>query len=409
MNYDVIIIGAGASGLVAAIAAAGKGRSVLVLEKNSKAGKKILATGNGKCNFTNLYQAPECYRSNNSGFATKVLSGFNLDKTLKFFERLGIYPKERNGYVYPFSEQAASVVSVLLMECERLHVKIICNEKVKAVRQPDFTVITENTEGKETIYHGKKLIIAAGGCASPKLGSGGSGYILAKSFGHTIIKPLPALVSLKSPDKFLKTVSGVRLQARVTAYAGSKILSQEEGEIIFTDYGISGICVMQLSRFVAKALDRGENVFLSLDFFREHTDEELNNLLSARCSNHPERTLEQMMTGLFNNKLNYIILKEAGLDPELACKKATKAGIVKLVSQIKNFRIRINDTNSFEFAQVTAGGVSTDEINPATIESRKKKNLYFAGEIVDVDGTCGGYNLQWAWSSGYLAGTSAAE
>lgn len=409
MNYDVIIIGAGASGLVAAIAAAGKGRSVLVLEKNSKAGKKILATGNGKCNFTNLYQAPECYRSNNSGFATKVLSGFNLDKTLKFFERLGIYPKERNGYVYPFSEQAASVVSVLLMECERLHVKIICNEKVKAVRQPDFTVITENTEGKETIYHGKKLIIAAGGCASPKLGSDGSGYILAKSFGHTIIKPLPALVSLKSPDKFLKTVSGVRLQARVTAYAGSKILSQEEGEIIFTDYGISGICVMQLSRFVAKALDRGENVFLSLDFFREHTDEELNNLLSARCSNHPERTLEQMMTGLFNNKLNYIILKEAGLDPELACKKATKAGIVKLVSQIKNFRIRINDTNSFEFAQVTAGGVSTDEINPATMESRKKKNLYFAGEIVDVDGTCGGYNLQWAWSSGYLAGTSAAE
>lgn len=409
MEYDVIIAGAGAAGLVAAIAAARKGKSVLIIEKNTKAGKKILATGNGKCNFTNLHQTPECYRSEDSKFAMKVLSNFDLNKTLNFFENLGIFPKERNGYVYPFSEQASSVVSVLLMECERLKVEIAYNEKVKSVIQPDFTVVTVRPDNTEAIYYGKKLIIATGGCASPNLGSDGSGYQLAKSFGHSIVKPLPALVSLKSPDKFCKTVSGVRTQAKVTAYASSKPLSQEEGEIIFTDYGISGIPVMQLSRFVSKALDKKEEVFLILDFFKEYTNDELKKLLTVRCSQNPNKTLEEMLIGLFNNKLNYILIKEAKLDPGLKCKRLSKADINKLAGQIKNFKIRISDTNSFDFAQVTAGGVSTSEINPDTLESKKKKNLYFAGEIVDVDGTCGGYNLQWAWSSGYIAGSNAAK
>ncbi|CRZ34279.1 hypothetical protein DFR55_10151 [Herbinix hemicellulosilytica] len=409
MEYDVIIAGAGAAGLVAAIAAARKGKSVLIIEKNTKAGKKILATGNGKCNFTNLHQTPECYRSEDSKFAMKVLSNFDLNKTLNFFENLGIFPKERNGYVYPFSEQASSVVSVLLMECERLKVEISYNEKVKSVIRPDFTVVTVRPDNTEAIYYGKKLIIATGGCASPNLGSDGSGYQLAKSFGHSIVKPLPALVSLKSPDKFCKTVSGVRTQAKVTAYASSKPLSQEEGEIIFTDYGISGIPVMQLSRFVSKALDKKEEVFLILDFFKEYTNDELKKLLTVRCSQNPNKTLEEMLIGLFNNKLNYILIKEAKLDPGLKCKRLSKADINKLAGQIKNFKIRISDTNSFDFAQVTAGGVSTSEINPDTLESKKKKNLYFAGEIVDVDGTCGGYNLQWAWSSGYIAGSNAAK
>lgn len=409
MDYDVVIVGAGASGLMAAIAAAGSNKSVLVIEQNSKAGKKILATGNGKCNFTNLHQAPECYRSDDNTFAMKVLSNFDTGKTLKFFENLGIFPKERNGYIYPFSEQASSVVSVLLMECERLNVKVIYNEKVKSVIKPDFTLVTSGPDNTEAVYYGKKLIIATGGCASPKLGSDGSGYDLARAFGHTIIKPLPALVSLKSPDKFCRTVSGVRTQAKVTAYAAKGLVSVEEGEIIFTDYGISGIPVMQLSRFVSKALDRGEKVFLILDFFKEHTEDELKHILLARCSNNPDKTLEQMMIGLFNNKLNYVILKEAKLNPELPCRKASGQDILKLADKIKNFRIRIEATNSFDFAQVTSGGVSTYEIDPSTMESKKKKNLYFAGEVVDVDGTCGGYNLQWAWSSGYTAGINASK
>ena len=220
MDFDIIIVGAGASGLVAAIAAAGQGSSVMVLERKEKAGKKILATGNGKCNFTNSIQKPECYRSGDSAFAMKVLSCFDVRKTLDFFEELGIYPKERNGYYYPNSGQAVSVVSVLLMECKRLGVTLRYHETVLKIRKPDFTIITETAEQKRVVYFSRRLILSAGGCAYRQLGSDGSGYHLAQSLGHTIIKPLPALVPLKSPDKSCKAASGVRTIARVTLFGG---------------------------------------------------------------------------------------------------------------------------------------------------------------------------------------------
>lgn len=406
-NYDVIIVGAGASGLVAAIAAAENGGSVLIIEQKEKAGKKILATGNGKCNYTNKFQSKECYRSDDSTFVARVLSDFDTDDTLKFFEKLGIFPKEKNGYIYPNSEQAVSVVSVLLMECERLNIDIIYKEKVKMVTKPDFTITTIGHDGSEKTYHSRKLILATGGCASPKLGSDGSGYSLAKSFGHKVIKPLPALVSLMSPDKFCKRVSGVRTQVMVTAFKDAKPLSQEEGEIIFTNYGISGIPIMQLSRYVSKVLDSGGSVYLELDLFRQNTLEELGRILVERCENNPNKSIEEMLVGLFNNKLNYIIISEAQLNPETPCYKLREPDLLKLSRQIKNFKIRINATNTFDFAQVTCGGVSTKEIDSSTMESKIKRGLYLAGELVDVDGTCGGYNLQWAWSSGYVAGKHA--
>lgn len=445
MEYDVIIIGAGASGLVAAIAAARQGNSVLVIEQKEKAGKKILATGNGKCNYTNLHQAPECYRSDDSAFAEKVLSAFDVSRTLHFFKELGIYPKEREGYLYPNSEQATSVVAVLLLECERLRVQFHYNETVKEIKKPYYTIITEavtaedeklsekNTKNASDIksnktgnmkksgnsgqnlrieqrsYFAKKLIIAAGGCASPKLGSDGTGYLLAKSLGHTVIKPLPALVQLKSPDKYCKTVSGVRTNAVVSVYAKDTKLKEEEGEILFTDYGISGIPVMQISRFAAKALDSGEKVSLKLDFLPEIKTEELKDIFKQRINQNPAKTIEEMMIGLLNSKLTYIIILEAKLDPYKASSRMDSEEIEKLVRHMKEFRMAINDTNSFENAQVCAGGIVTGEINELTMESRLLKGLYFSGEIVDVDGTCGGYNLQWAWSSGYLAGISAGK
>jgi len=430
VKYDVIVVGAGASGLMAAILAARQGSSVLVIERKEKAGKKILATGNGKCNFTNLVQTPECYRSDDSAFAMKVLSCFDVKKTLDFFEELGIYPKERGGYLYPNSEQAASVVQVLMMECVRQKVEFHYEESVIDIIKPYFTVITEQNstieDEKKTnsnrnkpnkykvvsakhTYQGKNLILAAGGCASPQLGSDGSGYQLAKKLGHTIIKPLPALVQLKSPDKFKKTVSGVRTIAAISVYADQKQIAAEEGEILFTDYGISGIPIMQVSRFVAKALDKGALVQLLIDFLPAIRKETVKTLILKRLKLNPNKSLEEMMIGLLNHKLSYLFIKEAGLDSGKEASFITEKEIDALVKQIKSFRMTITDTNSFENAQVCAGGVSTKEIEVTTMESKLVKRLFVTGELLDVDGTCGGYNLQWAWSSGYLAGAAAGN
>ncbi len=420
MEYDVIIVGAGASGLMAAITAARQGSSVLLIEQKEKAGKKILASGNGKCNFTNNYQAPECYRSDDSAFAMKVLSCFDVSETLSFFRELGIFPKERNGYYYPNSEQAASVVSVLMMECERLKVCFSYNEKVKEIQKPFYTILTEqvlnditkdkkNVTSNYKIYHAKRLILATGGCASPKLGSDGSGYALAKSLGHSIIRPLPALVQLKSPDKYCKTISGVRVEAEVTAFSNSGKIAYEAGEILFTDYGISGIPILQISRFVAKALDKGEKVRLVIDYLPYLEKPEITSMIKSRIKQNPAKTMEEMLVGMFHHKLSYIIIKEAELDPYQPAKLMTEKDIEKIADNIKGFKMQISDTNSFENAQVCSGGVPTTEIDEATMESKRSKDLYLTGELVDVDGTCGGYNLQWAWSTGYLAGLHAGK
>lgn len=402
MKYDVIIIGAGASGMMAAIAAGRKGSSVLVIEHKDKAGKKILATGNGKCNYTNLLQEDHCYRSDNSLFPQKILKLFNTDKTIEFFKELGIYPKERNGYLYPNSEQSTSVVQVLLMECRRLGVTISYNENIIKFIKPNFTLITDHRT-----YYGSKLILATGGCASPKLGSDGKGYDYARFFGHSIVKPLPALVQLKSSDKNRRTISGVRIVGNIKAYANNNAIAEEMGEMIFTDYGISGIPIMQISRFVAKALDKKNNVKLVIDFLIDRTKNEVLDILKERITYGKGKSVEEMMVGLFNNKLSYVMLLKSNIDPTMICDKLKCKDLEKLTDNIKKFTMTIIDTNSFDNAQVTAGGVSTTEINENTMESKTTKGLYLSGELIDVDGTCGGYNLQWAWSSGYIAGTSA--
>ncbi|MFU0828037.1 MAG: Aminoacetone oxidase family FAD-binding enzyme [Lachnoclostridium sp.] len=397
----VVVIGGGASGLVAAIFAARQNNKVTILEHKDKIGKKILATGNGKCNFTNLYQSPDCYRGNDSSFAMKVLSFFDVKKTIEFFKDLGIYPKEKNGYLYPNSEQAASVVEVLRLELESLQVKILCDVHVESIGKEKGRFRIETNKGTFTA---DQVILAAGGCASPNLGSDGSGFKLAKSLGHRIIKPLPALVQLKSDARYFKTLAGVRTQASVQLYINNMFTTKEQGELLLAAYGVSGIPVMQLSRFASKALDQKKKVHLLIDFLPALSREEVIQLLRDRIKRNPQRTIEEALIGLINNKLAYVAIKEAGLEPLSTCSAIGKNNIKDLALQLKEWKVNIIQTNPFDQAQVTAGGVDTAQINPNTMESKLVKGLYFAGEIIDVDGTCGGYNLQWAWSSGAVAG-----
>ena len=399
----VIVIGGGASGLMSAIWAARNHCKVTILEQKDKLGKKILATGNGKCNYTNYVQNPSCYRSMNNQEAIKVYETFDVSRTIEFFEELGIYPKERNGYVYPNSGQAASILDVLILEAKRLGVEMICNAKVTAVKQQKgYFQVTATGQ----TYQGDHVILTTGGCASQKLGSDGSGYPIAKAFGHQIIKPLPALVQLKSNGKYLKTLSGVRCDAAISLLADSKKLTAEKGEILFANYGISGIPVMQVSRYASTALDKGGKVQLSIDFLPDLSYQQLMEQLERRIEHGKNRTAEELFIGLLNHKLTYVLLKEVGIDPELLSGKVRKEAWKKLANQMKNFTMTITDTNGFENAQTCTGGVPLSEIDCNTMESKKTKGLFFAGELLDVDGTCGGYNLQWAWSSGFVAGSS---
>lgn len=399
----VIVIGGGASGLMSAIWAARGHNKVTIIEQKDRLGKKILATGNGKCNYTNYYQVAACYRGSTPEEAMKVYEQFDVNQTVAFFEELGIYPKDRNGYVYPNSGQAASILDVLVLEAKRLGVTMITNEKVEIVKRTKggFEVRTSKNQ-----YNSDHVIMTCGGCASSKLGSDGSGYPIARTLGHSIIKPLPALVQLKSNAKYLKTISGVRTEAVISLKADGKKIAQEAGEILFANYGISGIPVMQISRFAAVALDEKKQVELIIDFLPELNFGELQQNIQHRLSNGKGRTAEELFIGLFNHKLTYILLKEAGIDPEMQANKIKSESWKRLANLIKGFALKITDTNGFENAQTCTGGVPLSEVDLNTMESKRTKGLFFAGELLDIDGTCGGYNLQWAWSTGYLAGKS---
>ncbi|BCJ95347.1 aminoacetone oxidase family FAD-binding enzyme [Anaerocolumna cellulosilytica] len=400
MNH-VIIVGGGASGLMAAIMAARKKNKVTILEHKEKPGKKILATGNGKCNYTNLIQEPDCYRGKDAFFALKVINQFDVEKTLDFFLDLGVYPKIKNGYVYPNSEQAASVAEALLIEAKLLKINIHCDVHVEKIKKNADGFLIHTTKGK---YTGDKVILAAGGCASPSHGSDGSGFTLAKLLGHTIIKPLPALVQLKSGEKYFKTLAGVRVEGTIKLFGNHTILAEEKGEVLLAAYGVSGIPVMQVSRFAANALEKKQTVELVIDFLPQFKLSELLELLRSRVDRNKEKTIEQVFIGLLNNKLAYVCMNQTGIKPEQPCNEVKQKQLQAIAKQLKEWRIPINDTNTFEQAQVSAGGVAVAEINQDTMESKIVRGLYFAGEIMDVDGTCGGYNLQWAWSSGAVAG-----
>lgn len=399
----IAVIGGGASGLVAAIAAARKGAEVTIYEKLNKVGKKILATGNGRCNYTNMNMSIDRYHGKNINAVENILNFFDLNKTLNFFEDLGINPYIGDlGKVYPSSLQASSVLDVLRYEAERLKVQEVTDFEVIELRKnkDKFSII-----GKDTVYVADKVILSTGGKASPQLGTDGSGYILAKSLGHKIIEPFPALVQLKLKGKYFKRITGIRFDGVVKGLTDKKLIREDEGEILFTDYGISGPPILQISRNVIEELNKGIKVYVSVDMFPNSSKSDLYDLLSVRFNKIGYKSIEEGLIGFINKKLISVILLEAGFeDLNKECGKLNKKEIYKIIDILKEWKFEVIGHNSWQQAQSTAGGVDMSEVNPNTLESVKVKGMYLSGEILDVDGDCGGFNLQWAWSSGYVAG-----
>ena len=398
----IAVIGGGASGLTAAIAAAKNGAEVTIYEKLNRVGKKILATGNGRCNYTNINLSKECYHSNELKLTEEVMNFFDLEKTLVFFENLGILPYvDESGKVYPNSLQASSLLDVLRYELERLKVEEVTDFNVIALRKSKdkFFII-----GNDTLT-ADRVILSTGGKASPQLGSDGKGYEIAKSFGHEIIDPFPALVQLRLKGKYFKRMAGIKFDGIVKAYAGEKLIREEEGEILFTDYGISGPPILQVSRRVIEELNNKNKPFLTIDMFPQYSKLELYDILEKRFRKIDYKTLQEGMVGFINKKLIPVVLYEAGFDDlNKLCGRLNKKEIYKIIDILKEWKFEVTGHNSWQQAQSTAGGIKLSEINQKTLESLKVKGLYFAGEILDVDGDCGGFNLQWAWSSGYTAG-----
>lgn len=400
----LIIVGGGASGMAAAITAARMGAHVLIIEQKDQLGKKILSTGNGRCNFTNLSIGPDFFRGDDSGITEIVMEEFGVLQTLQFFGSMGLLSRDRDGYVYPRSNQASAVQRVLMIEIEKLGVEVQTGTKVLSAARKNnrFTVKTDHGQ-----YDSEALILACGGKAAPVLGSDGSGYTLARSFGHSISPVVPALTALKA-DGF-KKAAGVRTDASVTAVVDGKRVASDTGELQITNYGISGIPIFQISRFMAKALNKNQRAEVEIDYFPQMEEADFKNFLNDRKNMHPGRTMEEFLIGIFPLKLIDMLLTKAPISRSRKASELTEKEMDSLVRIIKHEQVRITDTNSFDQAQVCAGGVRTSEIWPNTMESRIVEDLYLTGELLDIDGCCGGYNLQWAWSTGCLAGMYAAK
>lgn len=402
----VLIIGGGASGLMAAIAAARGGAKVTVLEHQNQIGKKILVTGNGRCNFTNTDQELSHYHSSSPLPMEVSLGSFSAQDTVAFFKELGIFSKNRNGYLYPHSDAAGAILEVLRMECEHLKVKIACQVQPEKIAKQNglFKVFTNGW-----VYEAEKLILATGSKAAPATGSDGSGYTLAKQLGHSVVEPYPALVQLLSKEKCLNPLAGIRIDAKATLYADENPLISNRGEVQLNARNISGIPIFQISGEAAKALASGKRCKVLLDFLPDFTETLLKEYLKDRILTNGYKNPVQFLTGLFPKKLCEVLCEQCHFVKNKSVIDFSEDDIIILCKLIKNFSIQIYETNGFEHAQCCGGGVSLEEIDPLTMESKKVSDLYFCGELLDVYGDCGGYNLQWAWTSGYLAGKAVND
>jgi len=384
--YDVIIIGAGASGCAAAISCAEHGRSVLLLEKNSKIAKKILVTGNGRCNFTNLNMSEACYH----GAASLIhcaIDEYKPEDAIMFMREIGIESYDRNGYCYPLSNQAKSVVMALSDCLESKNVMVKCNQKLVRTWKEEglFYVLTDS----DYAYVGKNLVIASGLIGNEGNGLDNSAFSLIQSFGHSIKKCYPALVGVICKGYDFKLIAGLRVRGQVTLIIDDEPVQTEIGELQFTEYGISGIPVFQLSSTAAQAFANQKRVKFCIRFLPEYDDVVLLEMLKQRFEK-----FKNPLNGLIPDKMTELFQKE--LKNQFDAKKCHEL--------LLHFNMDMKEIRDFKYAQVAAGGIPSDELRENSFESALVPNLYFAGELLDVDGICGGYNLHFAWATGTLVG-----
>lgn len=401
LKCDIVVVGGGASGMMAAITAARRGcRNVVLLESRPRVGKKLLTTGNGRCNIANAEPDISKFHSNSISAVESVLNRFGLDETEDFFKSLGVVFTREGNKLYPRSLQAASVLDTLRFECERLKINIVCDSKVISVSRAG-TVKTAN----ET-YNASSVIIACGGKAAPSTGSDGSGYELLKSLGHRIIEPRPAIVPLCTELAPIKPLKGVRCDCTLTLKCGTDSVICSD-EVLLAEYGISGPAAMQLARF-ASVDHRSESVTAVIDFLPDIEFNELFGYLTERSRLAYGGTAENLTLGLLNKRVGLAVIKHCGYNVNDNCSDFTAAQINKICRAIKEFSVKVTGTCGFDFAQTTAGGAALDEFN-GRLQSKFADRIFACGEVLDCDGDCGGFNLQWAWSSGYVAGINACE
>ena len=394
------IVGGGASGLSCAIRAKSKSNEVIVYEKNNKCGKKILITGNGKCNYFNDEFNINKYNSQNIDILSEIINLENKNLVLSFFEQLGVVPKVSNGYYYPVSNQAVTILQSLMNEAISKGVEIANELEVLDINVVDgkYEIIT--SKGKDIV---DVLVLSTGSKATPKTGSDGFGYGIARKLGYNIIKPLPALVQLEGNEKYFKDWAGIRTDVEVSLYENDIFVKKEIGEIQLTDYGVSGICIYQLSSKLIRGLNNGNKEIISINFL-PWLKEDITIFFENRNNKLKNRTISDLLDGMLNYKLVNLILKKNNIDSTLNYNELDNKQKEMLFSDLLRFKINIIDYKKYDNAQVCSGGVSLLDINIDTMESKHHKNFYIIGELLDVDGDCGGYNLGFAWLSGILAG-----
>jgi predicted Rossmann fold flavoprotein len=400
-KYDIAIIGAGPAGIMCAINAAKKGASVILIEKNEKIGRKILATGNGRCNITNRNITKERYHNEDIGFVEKVLSQFDQGKTIEYFESIGVFLKEEDrGRMFPRTNQASTVVEALAHELKDAGVEILTSAEVKDIKKQDNWEVTISDGQK---LSSSKLVLTTGGKAAHQFGSSGDGLFFAQKLGHKITSIYAALCPIETKESWVSDLQGIKVEAIITSVAEGKTVHTTKGDAIFTHFGISGPAAMAQSRKIAPELEKGE-VKIFVDLYPELSEQELDQKLEILFRENSKKTVKNNLSGILTSGLVPVILRTAKVDPDKKSAEISKQIRKSIVEKIKNLELTVKKIRPLKEAQVTSGGIRLDEVNPETLESKIVPGLYFAGEILDVDGDSGGFNLQWAWSSGYLSG-----